>query len=117
LQRLRGTQGAVRPDPLPPRAARLGQQEQVLGPIPILDVEDQHPQQQSRGIHQNVPLAALYELRTVVAAVAPFSVVLALWLSTRAALGSSSRASPTRTRRRSASLTRCQVPSSRHVAE
>jgi hypothetical protein len=60
-----------------------------------------------------VPLAPPDQLAGVVAALAPLSVVLADWLSTTAALGSGWRPSATRTRRRSASLIRAQVPSSR----
>jgi hypothetical protein len=45
------------------------------------------------------------------------SVALTVWLSMLPALGDGSRPSATRTARRKASMTSCQVPSSRHWAK
>jgi hypothetical protein len=60
-----------------------------------------------------VALAAADLLARVVAADPPFSVVLTVWQSMRAALGVGSRPSRTRVRSRKAATIRSQVPSSR----
>ena len=73
-----------------------------------------HGQQQSHGVHYDVPLASGYPLTRVITAGLPFSVVFTDWLSMIAALGVASRPGTSRTRTRKASSTRSQVPSSRH---
>ena len=73
-----------------------------------------HGQQQSHGVHHDVPLASGYPFASVVTPRPPFSVVFADWLSMIAALGVASRPATSRTRTRKASSTRSQVPSSRH---
>ena len=73
-----------------------------------------HGQQQSHGVHHDVPLASGYPFASVVTPRPPFSVVFTDWLSMIAALGVASRPATSRTRTRKASSTRSQVPSSRH---
>ena len=87
-----------------------------LGTIPVLDVGrvDHHRQQQSHGIYDDMPLPSGDPLARIVAARPPFSVVLTLWLSMMAALGSGFLPSASRTMGRSASWTRSQVHSSDH---
>ena len=86
------------------------------GTVPILDAGsmNHHGQQQSHGVHHDVPLASGYPFASVVTPRPPFSVVFTDWLSMIAALGVASRPATSRTRTRKASSTRSQVPSSRH---
>ena len=73
-----------------------------------------HGQEQSHGVHYNVPLASGNPFTRVIAPRPPFSVVFTDWLLMMAALGVASRPAASRTRARNVSSTRSQVLSSRH---
>lgn len=104
----------IGPDLLEARADRCGNMTDILGAIAVLDIrrEHDHPDDEALGIDEEMAFASLYLLVGVVATRAPLSVVFTLWLSRIAALGSGSRPTATRARRRRASVTRSQVPSS-----
>src|SRR3954465_6165738 len=89
---------AVGEHDLEPRVQPLQLPQQVAGAVRVLDVGgvDDHAQQQARGVDRDVPLAALELLGRVVAARAPFSVVLTLWVSRMTAVGLGSRPSRSR---------------------
>jgi len=73
-------------------------------------------EQHSHGVHEDVALAAIHALAAVEAPLlAPYSVVLADWLSTAAADGSAFLPDAMRTRRRSSSTTSYGVPSFFHA--
>ena len=67
--------------------------------ISVLDVSgvDHDCQQQSYGVHDDMPLAARHLLTGIIATRPPFSVVFTLWLSMIAALGEVCRPSAVRT--------------------
>ena len=87
-----------------------------LRSISVLNVcrMNHHIQQQSCGIYYDVSLSTIYLFACVLAARAPFSVVLADWLSMIAALGSGLLPSDSRTAGRNSSCTRSHVPSRVH---
>ena len=109
--------GRISPDQLQSRepAQQLGQYQP--GSIPVLDVGGVHHyrEEQPGGIHYDVALAPGHLFARVIAARPPFSVVFTYWLSMMAALGVASLPSRSRTMGRSASSTRSQVPSARHL--
>jgi hypothetical protein len=69
------------------------QVEQNLGAVTILDVccMDYHNEYQSKSVYEQMPLASINLLASVISMEPPFSVVLTDWLSMIAALGSASR--------------------------
>ena len=87
------------------------------GSVPVLDTGSMHHhrEEQSRGVHYDVALASRHFFACVIAPRPPFSVVFTDWLSMIAPLGVASRPSLSRTMGRSASSTRSQVPSLRHL--
>lgn len=105
---------ASRPDLFQARANWRGDVAHILRAVPVLEIrwQDNDPEDERFDIDEQVPFPPLYLLATVVPAHAPLSVVLTDWLSSTAALGSGSRPICGRTRRRRASVTRSQVPSS-----
>jgi hypothetical protein len=107
----------VGPNQLKSRESPQKFTQHQLGSIPILDVGsvDHYRQQQSQGIHHNVPLAARHLLASIVATRSPFSVVFTLWLSMMAAEGVGSLPSISRTLGCKASWMCSQVPSNRHL--
>ena len=60
----------------------IGLVSRIFGPIPVLHVGwvHRHRQQQSVGIHHNMPFAAFHLLAHVVPSRPPFSVVFTDWL-------------------------------------
>lgn len=69
---------------------------------------------ETTGVHREVQLPADGSLGRIVTTVALFSVSLADWLSMTATVSPAALPSSRRAWSRSASCTRCQVPSSRH---
>jgi len=104
---------AIGPDQLQPWEKTFERFQEQFRTGPILDVSGMNNgfQHQSYCIDQQMALAPIHILARVVAAWSPFSVVLTLWLSMMAALGSGSRPSATRRSRRSWALIHSQVPS------
>ena len=80
---------AIRPDQAQPGKPSGQLANDQLGPIPVLHVGwvHHHRQQQSLGIHHNMPFAAFHLLARVVPPRPPFSVVFTHWLSMMAPLG------------------------------
>ena len=80
---------AIRPDQAQPGKPSGQLANDQLGPIPVLHIGwvHHHPQQQSLGIHHNMPFAAFHLLACVVPPRPPFSVVFTHWLSMMAPLG------------------------------
>src|SRR5215213_3179447 len=84
-----------------PGVERLHALEQVPQAIRVLDVGRMHDyaQQQPLRVHRDVALAPFQPLGGIPAARSPFSVVLTLWVSMIAAVGLTSRPSPSRSMR------------------
>ena len=88
LDQLSGV-AAICPDQAQPGKPSGQLADDQLGPIPVLHVGwvHRHRQQQSLGIHHNMPFAAFHLLARVVPPRPPFSVVFTDWLSMMAPLG------------------------------
>ena len=101
----------------PPAREQRHTLEQVFGAIYVRPVGgmDQDAHQPALRINHDMPLTSFYFLAAIVAACAPFSVVLTDWLSTINTLGSASRPLSWRSFSRNASLIRSQVPSRRNL--
>jgi hypothetical protein len=106
---------AIAPEPLEARQRPDQWLEHELGTVAILDISGMHlhPVDQSEGIDDNMALAPLHLLASIVTPDPPFSAVLTDWLSMLPALGCGSRPSACRTAARNVSWIRSNVPSSR----
>ena len=111
------TVGSISPDH--PKVGESVQQVDQYQPsaVPVLYIGGMHHhrQQQSQGIHHDMPLASGYPLARVVASGPPFSVVFTDWLSMIAALGLARRPCACRRVACQAWCARCQVPSRRQM--
>src|SRR5690606_20171047 len=109
----------IRPDQQERRLLALQVEEQCIGRLAVLHIGRRYvgQQQESTGVDGQEPFTSNYAFGPVVAPCPPFSVVLAVWLSMMAAVGAVLLPMATRTSSRSASWTRCHVPSSRHWAK
>ena len=106
---------AIGPDQLEPWKDLFERREPEPAAAVILDVGfmNQHVQDQSHGIDQQVALAPLDLLAAIIAARPPFCVVFTDWLSIMAALGVGWRPALVRTCSRKAVCIRFHVPSLR----
>ena len=89
---------AVGKDDLKPAVEMLDLLQQIPGAVGVLDIGgmDEDTEQEAGGIDPDMALAALDLLGGIVAARAPFSVVLTLWVSMMTAVGLASRPSVSR---------------------
>ena len=87
------TVAAIRPNELQSRKLALCFFQDLLGTIAVLNIGrvNDHTQQQTDRIDQNMPFPSLYLFARIVTASPPFSVVFTDWLSMIAALGVGSR--------------------------
>jgi len=87
------TVAAIRPNELQSRKLPLCFFQDLLGTVTVLNVGrvNDHTQQQTDCIDQNMPFPPLYLFARIITASPPFSVVFTDWLSMIAALGVGSR--------------------------
>jgi len=111
------TIGSIRPDFQEPRIGLMQAIDQPTRNGAILPARfcDESFEDQAFGVNNQMAFASLDVFACVVAATAPFSVVLTDWLSMMAALGVASRPSSWRRSSRKVWFMRCHVPSLRQV--
>lgn len=96
---------SISPDQLKSRQPDLCPQQQFLGAIPVLHVTrmNQDGQHQCHSVYENMTLASIHFLCSIIPTRTPFSVVFTDWLSIMPALGSASLSAASRTCLRRAS--------------